>query len=84
MSAIPELDDLIREHETFRRNRKWDKQERFMYRMICAVLCAAMSWPLVVAFSLWGLAAIPFAWKAAEYMIPKPTKRDPFTRYHSK
>lgn len=81
MTNTPDLDRLIEEHEVFRRNVAWMRQERqhyFGFRLMVAALAVL---PLIACLGLAGAAVSPLIWKLTERVVPKPKWRDPFRRY---
>jgi hypothetical protein len=81
MSDVPELDELIEEHQVFRTNMQWRRREILwvaLFRLHITVLAALC---LLLAFGLWGLAGVPLAWCWACKTFQPPPPRDPFRRY---
>lgn len=81
MSDIPELDRLIEEHENYRRNVWWNRQDAMFYAMCRFQIAALISLPLALIIGPIGLAVIPFVWSWARSAFPSPPPRDPFRRY---
>jgi hypothetical protein len=81
MSDVPELDRMLEEHETFRRNVGWMRLEHQHY---FGFLCMVSAVGIAVLYGVFGFAAValfPLVWRLAEYVVPRPVRRDPFQRY---
>jgi hypothetical protein len=81
MSDVPELDRMLEEHETFRRNVGWMRREHQHY---WGFLCMVFAVGIAVLYGVFGFAAValfPLVWRLAEYVVPRPVRRDPFQRY---
>jgi hypothetical protein len=51
MSAVPELDRLLDEHATVKKNKRWAQRERLHRRAFgCMLLCVLTFFPLVLFF----------------------------------
>jgi hypothetical protein len=81
MSDVPELDRLIAEHETFRRNMEWMRRDMHSYFGFRLMIAALVITPLAMCFGLAGAATSPLVWRLTEYAVPRPAWRDPFQRY---
>jgi hypothetical protein len=81
MSDVPELDRLIAEHETFRRNMAWMRRDMHSYFGFRLMIAAVVITPLAMCFGLAGAATSPLVWRLTEYAVPRPVWRDPFQRY---
>lgn len=81
MSDIPELDELLEQHEIFRENMRWEQQEKFQTLGFRLQICAMVTLIAILMIGIIGLLAVPFAWNFAVYVVPKPVRRDPFVRY---
>jgi hypothetical protein len=81
MSDVPELDRLIAEHETFRRNMAWMRRDMHSYFGFRLMIAAVVITPLAMCFGLAGGVTWPLVWRLTEYAVPRPVWRDPFQRY---
>jgi hypothetical protein len=81
MSDVPELDRMLEEHETFRRNVDWMRLEHQHY---FGFLCMVSAVGIAVLYGFLGFAAaasFPLVWRLAKSVVPRPVWRDPFQRY---
>ena len=78
------LDDLIGEHENFKINLKWDRNERLFCFAMRLWICILLTTPAIMILGGFGLLVSLPAWFAAKKIIPNPKYRDPFTRYSHK
>jgi hypothetical protein len=83
MSDVPELDRLLDEHETYRRNMAWNRQEAFFVMTLRTLAAGIASVVLYAAIGFAAVALFPALYDLAEWALPKPQRRDPFKRYRS-
>jgi hypothetical protein len=81
MSDVPELDRLLDEHETYRRNMAWNRQEAVFVLAMRLGVTVLLTVVIMGIVGISGAIAAPIVWDFTEMAMPKPQKRDPFKRY---
>lgn len=81
MSAVPELDKLLEDHEIFKRNIAWDRQERLLIFLTRVAITAACTVMALAIFGIFGIIAWPVMYRVLTLSLPYPARRDPFVRY---
>jgi hypothetical protein len=84
MSDVPELDRLLDEHENYRRNMAWNRNEVAAILFTRVTITAILSLAIMALLGSVALAAIPVIWKFTAIALPQPQPRDPFNRYMAK
>jgi hypothetical protein len=83
VSAVPELDRLIEEHEIFRANMRWNQRDAMFTALIRLQITALVSFCLWAVFGFAGLAGVPVVWRWVCKELHPPAPRDPFRRYRA-
>lgn len=82
MNNIPELDQLLKEHEIFKNNIRWERQQR-MQVLLARFFCIFATVTLSVLFAgPIALIIVPILWNVFSKIIPYPERKDPFKRYN--
>lgn len=81
MSAVPELDRLLEEHEIFKSNIAWDRMGRRLIFITRAVISTALTVVALAIFGAFGIIVWPMAYKLLSLLFPYPAYRNPFIRY---
>lgn len=98
MSDVPELDRLLEEEANIRRNRAWDKRDRFFnLTLACMILSVLICLPaslllgeigIFISTALFFAAILPAlagaAFELLNALLTPPPRRDPTKRYNYK